>query len=205
MRFRVRPHAESGGELHRLRGHQMVPGSRATSGRHPVRHPRGRVGHRLPVRRAGEGRGPWPGRSDVDQLYLIRKTLGDLLPRHIQIFGQNEYFKGITLPVPPNLEPLEDKMPPKSLQNPLTIDFLKKCLDKDPAKRWSCDKLIKHSYFEDYIAKQRELEHANSLRQPPCGSSSSPPSSSCLPRRPSSCKRVPPRRPLLPHLETNQR
>lgn len=39
------------------------------------------------------GEALWPGRSDVDQLYLIRKTLGDLLPRHIQIFGQNEYFK----------------------------------------------------------------------------------------------------------------
>ncbi|XP_061394215.1 cyclin-dependent kinase-like 1 isoform X1 [Musca vetustissima] len=109
------------------------------------------------------GEALWPGRSDVDQLYLIRKTLGDLLPRHIQIFAQNEYFKGITLPVPPNLETLEEKMPAKALQNPLTIDFLKKCLDKDPAKRWPCEKLVKHSYFDDYIAKQREMETLNSL------------------------------------------
>lgn len=35
----------------------------------------------------------WPGRSDVDQLYLIRRTLGDLLPRHLAIFNQNEFFK----------------------------------------------------------------------------------------------------------------
>lgn len=35
----------------------------------------------------------WPGRSDVDQLYLIRRTLGDLLPRHLSIFNQNEFFK----------------------------------------------------------------------------------------------------------------
>ncbi|XP_055379207.1 cyclin-dependent kinase-like 4 isoform X1 [Condylostylus longicornis] len=104
------------------------------------------------------GQALWPGRSDVDQLFLIRKTLGDLLPRHIQIFGQNEYFKGITLPVPPTLETLEDKMPAKALQNPLTIDFLKKCLDKDPTKRWTCEKLLKHSYFEDYVARQKELE-----------------------------------------------
>lgn len=34
-------------------------------------------------------------------------------------------MQGITLPVPPNLETLEEKMPAKSLQNPLTIDFLK--------------------------------------------------------------------------------
>ena len=71
------------------------------------------------------GEALWPGRSDVDQLYLIRKSLGDLLPRHLQIFSQNEFFKGITLPVPPTLEPLETKMPPRSLQNPLMMDFLK--------------------------------------------------------------------------------
>lgn len=39
------------------------------------------------------GEALWPGRSDVDQLYLIRKTLGELLPRHLQIFSQNEYFR----------------------------------------------------------------------------------------------------------------
>ncbi|XP_037924854.1 cyclin-dependent kinase-like 1 isoform X1 [Hermetia illucens] len=104
------------------------------------------------------GEALWPGRSDVDQLYLIRRTLGDILPRHIEIFNQNEYFKGITLPVPPTLEPLEEKMPSRALQNPLTMDFLKKCLDKDPAKRWTCDKLLRHSYFDDYVARQRELE-----------------------------------------------
>lgn len=39
------------------------------------------------------GNALWPGRSDVDQLYMIRRTLGDLLPRHFTIFSQNEYFK----------------------------------------------------------------------------------------------------------------
>jgi cyclin-dependent kinase-like len=29
----------------------------------------------------------------------------------------------------------------------------KKCLDKDPNKRWSCDRLVMHPYFEDYIVK----------------------------------------------------
>lgn len=40
----------------------------------------------------------WPGRSDVDQLYLIRKTIGDILPRHQIIFSQNEYF-GVSMVV----------------------------------------------------------------------------------------------------------
>lgn len=38
------------------------------------------------------GNALWPGRSDVDQLYLIRKTIGDILSRHQLIFSQNEYF-----------------------------------------------------------------------------------------------------------------
>uniref|UniRef100_A0A1B0A3T7 cyclin-dependent kinase n=1 Tax=Glossina pallidipes TaxID=7398 RepID=A0A1B0A3T7_GLOPL len=94
------------------------------------------------------GEALWPGRSDVDQLYLIRKTLGDLLPRHVQIFGQNEYFKGITLPVPPTLESLEEKMPAKALQNPLTIDFLKTSNTSLPLLS------TQHQQHQDYVKLQ---------------------------------------------------
>ncbi|KRT84351.1 protein kinase, partial [Oryctes borbonicus] len=54
----------------------------------------------------------WPGKSDVDQLYLIRCTVGDLMPRHMQAFKSNEFFQGITLPVPQQLIPLEVKVSP---------------------------------------------------------------------------------------------
>ena len=37
-----------------------------------------------------KGEALWPGKSDVDQLYLIRKNLGDLIPRHMQIFKVKE-------------------------------------------------------------------------------------------------------------------
>ena len=57
------------------------------------------------------GEALWPGKSDVDQLYIIRRTLGDLLPRHMAIFQHNEFFAGITLPTPQTLTPLESLMP----------------------------------------------------------------------------------------------
>lgn len=57
------------------------------------------------------GEALWPGKSDVDQLYLIRRTIGDLLSRHIAIFQQNEFFAGITLPTPQSLTPLADTLP----------------------------------------------------------------------------------------------
>ena len=37
-----------------------------------------------------KGEALWPGKSDVDQLYLIRRNLGDLIPRHMQIFKVND-------------------------------------------------------------------------------------------------------------------
>ncbi|KAG5899144.1 hypothetical protein JTB14_027337 [Gonioctena quinquepunctata] len=102
-----------------------------------------------------KGEALWPGKSDVDQLFLIRCTLGDFLSRHMQAFKNNDFFQGIILPVPAQVVPLEVKMP---LCNASTIDFLKKCLDKDPGKRWSCEKLLTHDYFENFHFKVDDSE-----------------------------------------------
>ena len=112
------------------------------------------------------GEALWPGKSDVDQLYLIRRTLGDLLQRHMAIFQQNEFFAGVTLPTPQSLIPLENALPegPKTL---VQIDFLKKCLDKDPDLRWTCDQLLLHAYFENFHFKvpESEAEEFEKLRK----------------------------------------
>ncbi len=94
------------------------------------------------------GEALWPGKSDVDQLYLIRKTMGDLIHRHLQIFKSNEFFAGVTLPMPENREPLETKMSKSTSRE--AIDFLYKCLDKDPSKRLTCDQLLRHPYFNGF-------------------------------------------------------
>ncbi|KAL0118536.1 hypothetical protein PUN28_009300 [Cardiocondyla obscurior] len=103
------------------------------------------------------GEALWPGKSDVDQLYLIRRTLGDLLPRHMAIFQQNEFFTGITLPTPQTLTPLEDALP-RGNGSALQMDFLKKCLDKDPNERWTCEQLLRHSYFDNFHFKMPDVE-----------------------------------------------
>ncbi|CAH0550683.1 unnamed protein product [Brassicogethes aeneus] len=102
-----------------------------------------------------KGEALWPGKSDVDQLYLIRCTVGDLLPRHMQAFKTNDFFKGIILPVPQQMIPIEVKLP---MCSGITIDFLKKCLDKDPLKRWTCDQLLIHPYFQNFKFKVDENE-----------------------------------------------
>jgi len=87
----------------------------------------------------------WPGRSDVDQLYLIRKTLGDLLPRHMQIFSTNSFFKGLSIPEPDRLEPLEEKFPNVHAD---AMSFMKGCFANDPSKRLTCEALLMHPYLE---------------------------------------------------------
>jgi cyclin-dependent kinase-like len=87
----------------------------------------------------------WPGRSDVDQLYLIRKTLGDLLPRHFEIFSRNPFFRGMSIPEPEILETLEMKFPNLSGD---AMDFMKSCFRLDPSERGTCAELLEHPYFE---------------------------------------------------------
>merc|ERR1712142_1365896 len=91
------------------------------------------------------GQALWPGRSDVDQLYLIKKNLGNLIPRHIQIFSNNQFFRGLSVPDPGTLDPLENKFPTSSKE---TLDFMKGCLVMEPNDRLTCKKLIDHAYFD---------------------------------------------------------
>ncbi|CAG5132090.1 unnamed protein product, partial [Candidula unifasciata] len=91
------------------------------------------------------GQAIWPGRSDVDQLYLIQRTLGDLIPRHIEIFSNNAFFKNMSIPKPDRLEPLEEKY---STMSSLALNFLQNCLRMDPADRMTCLQLIQHQYMD---------------------------------------------------------
>ncbi|PWA29642.1 hypothetical protein CCH79_00007964 [Gambusia affinis] len=118
----------------------------------------------------------WPGKSDMDQLYLIRKTLGDLIPRHQQVFSNNQFFCGVSIPEPTEMEPLEQKYPNLSHQ---TLSLMKVrpplfklkvtscfgnrapgcfsfsrvftpqgCLRVDPSERLTCEQLLRHPYFD---------------------------------------------------------
>ncbi|XP_059481444.1 cyclin-dependent kinase-like 1 isoform X1 [Neocloeon triangulifer] len=102
------------------------------------------------------GEALWPGKSDVDQLYLIRKSVGDLLPRHMQIFKKNEFFVGVSLPEPEVMDPLEEKL--AKFATPEGVDFAMKCLDKDPSQRWTCEQLMQHEYFDNFSFKSPETE-----------------------------------------------
>ncbi|KAM9290702.1 cyclin-dependent kinase-like 1 isoform 1-T1 [Morus bassanus] len=106
----------------------------------------------------------WPGKSDVDQLYLIRRTLGDLIPRHQQVFSTNQFFSGVRIPDPESMEPLEMKFPNISYS---ALALMKGCLHMDPAERQTCEQLLQHPYF-DSIREAVDLgkEHEKTARKP---------------------------------------
>lgn len=109
----------------------------------------------------------WPGKSDVDQLYLIRKTLGDLIPRHQQVFSMNQYFSGVTIPDPEDMETLELKFP--NISYP-ALSFLKGCLHMDPAERLTCEQLLQHPYLDSVrdagdLTRQDDKSVRKTLRQ----------------------------------------
>ncbi|XP_068194259.1 cyclin-dependent kinase-like 1 [Antennarius striatus] len=107
----------------------------------------------------------WPGKSDMDQLYLIRKALGDLIPRHQQVFSNNQFFCGVSIPEPSEMEPLEKKYPNLS---PQAVSLMKGCLRMDPSERLTCEQLLQHPYFDSLRRRSesssREQEHLSNKR-----------------------------------------
>jgi len=108
------------------------------------------------------GNALWPGRSDVDQLYLIRKTMGELLPRHMEIFQNNSFFKGLSIPLPDIMEPLEDKFPNIST---LAMDLMQKCFHVDPGERSTCENLLQHGYLHNVAKEYSELFETHDFRR----------------------------------------
>ncbi|XP_058039275.1 cyclin-dependent kinase-like 2 isoform X1 [Ahaetulla prasina] len=86
----------------------------------------------------------FPGDSDIDQLFHIMKSLGNLIPKHQELFYKNPLFAGVRLPEIKELEPLEKRYSKLSIA---VIEFAKQCLQTNPEKRPSCNELLQCNLF----------------------------------------------------------
>ncbi|NXY82199.1 CDKL2 protein, partial [Alcedo cyanopectus] len=86
----------------------------------------------------------FPGDSDIDQLYHITRCLGNLIPRHQELFYKNPLFAGMRLPEVKEPESLDKRYP--KLSTPV-LDLAKRCLQIDPDKRPSCAQLLQSEFF----------------------------------------------------------
>ncbi|XP_067928199.1 cyclin-dependent kinase-like 4 [Watersipora subatra] len=87
----------------------------------------------------------FPGESDIDQLYHIIKTLGNLNSRQEEIFYKNPLFVGMKLPEVKSVEPFENRMPAKCSRD--AIDAMKKMLALDADRRPTCSEILQHPFF----------------------------------------------------------
>ncbi|KAM6120520.1 cyclin-dependent kinase-like 2 [Pterocles gutturalis] len=86
----------------------------------------------------------FPGDSDIDQLYHITKCLGNLIPRHQELFYKNPLFAGMRLPEVKEAESLDKRYPKLPAA---VLGLAKNCLQIDPDKRPACAELLQSDYF----------------------------------------------------------
>lgn len=98
----------------------------------------------------------FPGDTDIDQLYRIMKSLGQLTKRHMEIFLKNPLFVGVRIPEVTKVIPLEAKLPHISTE---AMSWLHQCLIYDPDQRSTTKQLMAHSYFQnDGFCERFEVE-----------------------------------------------
>uniref|UniRef100_A0A3Q4GG26 Cyclin dependent kinase like 1 (CDC2 related kinase) n=1 Tax=Neolamprologus brichardi TaxID=32507 RepID=A0A3Q4GG26_NEOBR len=74
---------------------------------------------------------------------------GDLIPRHQQVFSNNQFFCGVSIPEP------------QQMVTTSFASFISGCLRMDPSERLTCEQLLQHPYFDSL----RERNESTSRQQ----------------------------------------
>eukprot|EP00495_Collosphaeridae_sp_1-RS-2012_P003505 TRINITY_DN28_c0_g1_i5.p1 TRINITY_DN28_c0_g1~~TRINITY_DN28_c0_g1_i5.p1 ORF type:complete len:331 (+),score=36.92 TRINITY_DN28_c0_g1_i5:135-1127(+) len=103
----------------------------------------------------------FPGESDIDQLYVIRKVLGPLTENQRQTFLRNPRFLGMKIPEVGKPETLQRRYQGKS--TPKALSFMERCLEMDPSSRTMIEACLGHPYFE-LIRNGPEKDRSNACQ-----------------------------------------
>lgn len=88
----------------------------------------------------------FPGESEIDQLYLIQKTMGPLTQDHLELFMSNNRFAGLKFPDMSKPETLQKKYVGKMSKK--AINFMKSMLSMEPLDRPSASDCLDNPYFD---------------------------------------------------------
>jgi serine/threonine protein kinase len=97
-----------------------------------------------------DGQALFPGESELDQIFMIQKLLGNFTAQQQEVFRKNKRFANETLrDVTKTESTLERKYGRKA--NKKALQFLKSLLVIDPEKRLTVDEAINHPLFEGLV------------------------------------------------------
>lgn len=91
-----------------------------------------------------DGQPLFPGESEIDQLYLIQKTLGPLTSEQQEVFQKNPRFIGLKFPEFSKFEKLEKRF---FKVDKLALDFMEKVLAISPCERLNAAQALAHPYL----------------------------------------------------------
>ena len=102
----------------------------------------------------------FPGESEVDQLYIIQKIIGPLIPEHLDIFMQNPRFSGLKFPDMSKPETLQKKYMGKFTKT--AMHFMKSLLCMDPDLRPNTMATLNSPYFEEFHNRNQQGNSSSS-------------------------------------------
>lgn len=95
-----------------------------------------------------DGQPLFPGESEMDQLQVINNLIGPLPSFLRSAIERRRDLRGIKLGGSSKVRN-ELEMRYRKKISASGIDFMKKCLDFDPNKRWTVAKLLSHEFIQE--------------------------------------------------------
>lgn len=90
----------------------------------------------------------FPGDSDVDQLYLIQKVLGNMTRKQMEKFLRNPKFIGLKMPDQcGRVEGLERRLSGK-IRDKKLLYMLENMLKMEPSQRWTAEQCLQSEWFD---------------------------------------------------------
>ena len=102
-----------------------------------------------------DGQPLFPGESEIDQLYIIQRVLGPLIPMQMEMFLRNPRFLGLKFPDMSRPETLQRKYIGKL--NKRAMSFMRGLLQMDPKDRLCGHKCLDNSYFDGLAEEFKEI------------------------------------------------
>ncbi|KAJ8298222.1 hypothetical protein KUTeg_024753 [Tegillarca granosa] len=93
-----------------------------------------------------DGQPLFPGESEIDQLYVIQKVIGQLPAVQMNMFYNNPRFSGLKFPSVSRPQTLQKRY--QGILSGVLIDFMENTLKLDPDDRFFIDECLNHPAFQ---------------------------------------------------------